>query len=273
MTTRRAVLLLFVLVAASPGGVPSPVAAGIAPLRECVILGVLDAAPSISDAAECARATSPASTFKIPHALIALDTGVITPETAFEWDGAADDFEVWRRAHTVDSAIRWSVLPFFRRTARLIGRQRMAERLAALGYAADTFERDSDAFWINGDLVVTPLEQHAFLRRVFAAQLPIGATHLATVRTALRMPPGQVTNAAGTHGFALDWPEPVAVFAKTGNTQVDGEAVSWLVGAVESGGTTHVVVARVAAPPLLPGTAGLALARRALNAYASRRMR
>jgi beta-lactamase class D len=42
---------------------------------ECVILQALDGGdPFVSDAAECAVKTAPASTFKVPHSLIALDT-------------------------------------------------------------------------------------------------------------------------------------------------------------------------------------------------------
>lgn len=44
-------------------------------LAECVVLLALDgSAPFVSDAAECAVKTAPASTFKVPHALIALET-------------------------------------------------------------------------------------------------------------------------------------------------------------------------------------------------------
>ena len=102
-------------------------------------------------------------------------------------------------------------------------------------------------------------------------RLPIDPAHVATVRRALQMPPGQVTNASGSHPFTLAWPSPVVVYAKTGNTAVDGERVSWLVGAVESRGTQHVVVARVRTAGTLDGTAGLEAARRALDRFAAGR--
>src|SRR5690349_15526117 len=38
-------------------------------------------------AADCATRLSPASTYKIPHALIGLETGVITEDTVYKWDG------------------------------------------------------------------------------------------------------------------------------------------------------------------------------------------
>ena len=234
---------------------------------ECVVIGVLGAAPTVSDAVECARPTSPASTFKIPHALIALQTGVIGADTIVPWDGTKHDSTQWQRPHTVVSAIQWSALPFFQRTARLIGRERMREQLAPLSFAADGFDGELTRFWLNGDLVVSPLEQYAFLQRFFAGRLPIDPAHVATVRRALQMPPGQVTNASGSHPFVLAWPRPFVVYAKTGNASVDGERVSWLVGAVEYRGTQHVVVARVRAAGTLEGTAGLEAARRGLDRF------
>jgi beta-lactamase class D len=235
--------------------------------HECFMMGRADdRAPKISDPVECAHKTPPASTFKVPHALIALQTGVITPETVVKWDGTARNFETWRRDHTVDSAIKWSVFPFFQHTARLIGRDRMRQSLASLRYAEDSFDGELTEFWNNGDLVVSPAEQFAFLRRFVAGDLPIDRRHLATVRNALRMPPGQITNASGVHAFVLDGPKTAVVRAKTGNTTVKGERVSWLIGTREVDGTETAFVGRVRSTGALDSTAGADVARRGLNA-------
>jgi beta-lactamase class D len=252
-----------------PGSTPTAAAAQ----TECVMIGAAGDRPTVSNVAECDHPTAPASTFKIPHALLALQLGVITPSTVVEWDGVTGRPAAWQRAHTVVSAIQWSVLPFFQHTARLIGTTRMRDGLRSLGYAADSFDGDVATFWLNGDLVVTPREQFAFLERLVAGQVAIDAVHRATVREALRMPPGQVTNASGTHAFPLRWPGHLEVRAKTGNSEVKGERVSWLVGSVRSNEVEHVVVARVRGPGAVDGTAGLDAARRGLDAYFSGRGR
>jgi beta-lactamase class D len=239
--------------------------ASAAVAQECFILAVPGEVDRVSDPRECAAATAPASTFKIPHALIALQTGVVTPETVVKYDGTPRDFDTWRRDHTIDSAIKWSVYPFFQHTAQLIGRRRMTEQLAALRYAADSFAGELTTFWNTGDLRVTPIEQVAFLRRLVAGTLPIDARHLSTIRHALRMPPGHITNAAGTHAFALDWPDGTVVHAKTGNTTVDGERVSWLIGWVSLAGRDTVFAGRLRAKGTLANTAGAEVARRGLN--------
>jgi beta-lactamase class D len=243
-----------------------PVASQAQDVRECSVIARLgDAKPIVSDANECRQKTAPASTFKLPHALIALETNVIAADTVVPWNGTAYDFESWRRDHTLESAIRSSVFPFFERTARLIGPDRFRKGLSSLGYASDTFDRDVSAFWINGDLVVSPIEQLEFLQRLFSGNLPVASRHLSTVTSAIRMPAGQVLSASGAHPFELNWPSATVVRAKTGNTRVEGESVSWLVGALELDGMHYVFVARARSMSALGRTAGIAVAVRALN--------
>ena len=234
--------------------------------RECVIVSrIAGTAPTISDTTECGHATAPASTFKVPHALIALQTGVISPATVFKWDDTAYDFESWRRDHTLDTAMKSSVLPFFQNTARQIGAARMRKSLAEIRYAADTFDGELSFFWINGDLVVSPMEQFDFLQRLFSARLPVDAAHVEAVKNAIRMPAGKILLGAGARPFVLNWPKATIVRAKTGNTTVRGERVSWLIGALELDGAQHLFVARVRSTGPLENTAGAELARRALN--------
>jgi beta-lactamase class D len=236
--------------------------------HECFLFARLgETTPDVSDAAECGLATAPASTFKIPHALIALQTGVITTDTVIKWDGTPYEFDAWRRDHTLSSAIKSSVRPFFEQTARLIGSQRMHEGLSSLAYAADTFDGNIPAFWVTGDLVVSPMEQFTFLQRFFAGTLPLEVRHMSAVKEAMRMPPGQILLGAGPRSFALRWPKDTIVRAKTGNTTVKGERVSWLMGALESNGVQYVFVARARSKAGLENTAGAEVARRGLNAH------
>lgn len=236
---------------------------------ECFIIARLDGGEPVraGTVKECDFRTSPASTFKIPHALIALQTGVITPATVMPWDGSRDGPASWQRDHTLDSAMTSSVLPFFQRTATAIGRGRMVSHLRAMRYGSDRFEGEQTTFWINGDLIVSPREQIAFLRRMFTYQLPIDRPHVEIVKQALLMPAGKISNAAGLHDFPLRLTAPAAVHAKTGNTQANGERVSWLVGEVESGRSAYVFAARVRSSTRPLGTtAGADLALRGLNA-------
>jgi beta-lactamase class D len=240
--------------------------------RECVLVQALDgSAPIVSDPAECGVKTAPASTFKVPHALIALETAVVTdPRALVPWDGTKYGRPLWEQPHSLDSAMKSSVLWFYQRTAALIGRERMLMSLKRLGYGTDTYDGDQTMFWLNGDLVVSPLEQLDFVSRLTQYKLPAERKHVDAVKAAFTMPPGSITNATGTHPFALTWPAPLVVRAKTGNTTVAGERISWVVGHVESHGRGTVFVARVRSANDLSPQAAADLALRALNAQRPR---
>jgi beta-lactamase class D len=259
-----------VVVAAFCGLARAPSPAG--GRHECAIVQALDGpATFISDATECAVKTAPASTFKVPHALIALETGVVTdPLALVPWDGTAYPNPLWERPHSLDSAMKSSVLWFYQRTAGLIGRERMLTWLARLDYGSDRYEGDQTAFWLNGDLAVSPLEQLDFLSRFITSRLPITRRNLDAVEAAFQMPPGVITNATGTHPFAVNWPAPLTVHAKTGNATVAGERISWVVGYVASRGRSAAFVARVRSSAELSMQAGADLAVRTLNTHPPR---
>jgi beta-lactamase class D len=239
---------------------------------ECFVLAPLDGGrETVVGGAECDRRTLPASTFKIPHALIALQTGVLTGATVMKWDGTPQDFKSWEGDQTLDSAIKSSVVWFFQRAARAIGRERELQRLRALTYGSRTFTREVDRFWLNGDLTISPREQLAFLKAMFGYQLPIDARHIDTVKAAMTMPPGKLSNAAGLHDFPLAWPAGTIARMKTGNGEVSGERVSWVVGQLESAGRQYVFASRVrSSTRALDTTAGADLAVRLLNAMVPR---
>ena len=259
-------MLAFVLLGMIAAAPPDPVAAAT-----CVLVAPIGGGPeTVGGGDECDRRTLPASTFKIPHALIALDTGVVTPATVMKWDGRPKDFKVWERDHTLDSAIKWSVVWFFQRAARSIGRERELEHLRAFAYGSQTFSGAVDMFWLNGDLTISPREQVAFLRRMFAYALPIDRRHVDAVKAALTMPAGKVSNAAGVHDFELRWPDPIARL-KTGNGTVNGERVSWIVGEIESAGRVYVFASRVrSSTSPLETTAAADAALRVLNGITPR---
>ena len=232
---------------------------------ECVVFAPLHGAATVFGGDECARRTLPASTFKVPHALIGLQTGVITDKTVYEWDGRKKDFPAWDRDFTLEPAIRNSVVWFFQRMAAAIGRDRELEGLRAFHYGSGSFTHDVTEFWLNGDLQISPLEQVAFLQKMFAYELPIDRRHVDTVKAAMTMPPGKYMNAMGVHDLPLHWPAGTIVRVKTGSGAVNGERALWLVGALETNGQPYVFASRVRQPGTPAATAAADLAVRVLN--------
>lgn len=80
---------------------------------ECVVFAPLGGQAQVIGGDECGRRTLPASTFKVPHALVALETGVVTEKTVIKWDGTRRDYPVWNRDQTLDSAVKMSAVWVF----------------------------------------------------------------------------------------------------------------------------------------------------------------
>ena len=129
----------------------------------------------------CDSPLAPASTFKIPHALIALETGVATgPAHLRPWDGQERSIDVWNRDHTLASAIDQSVVWYFQAVARAIGTERMGAWLARFDYGSRTVE-PIDEFWLQGSLTISPREQVAWWHRFMVGDLPVSDAHRAQV--------------------------------------------------------------------------------------------
>ena len=133
----------------------------------------------------CQRAVIPASTFKVPHALIALELSVLEDsESAMPWDGQERAIPEWNRDHTLRSAMQVSCVPCFQAVARRIGPARMQDWLVRLDYGNRAISGGIDRFWLTGGLRVSPLEQINFLRRLDQGTLPVKPKSLDVVRDA-----------------------------------------------------------------------------------------
>jgi beta-lactamase class D len=136
----------------------------------------------VTDQKVARRGFLPASTFKLPNTLIGLEAGVIPDEHfTLKWDGQERQRSAWNRDQDLTSALRDSVVWYYQEVARRIGAERMRAWLAKLQYGNQKITCGGktciDAFWLGGDLRITPLEQVDFLRRLRAGKLPISAEH------------------------------------------------------------------------------------------------
>ena len=178
----------------------------------------------------CSARVTPASTFKIPHALAALDDGILAgPDVRFAYDGSPDMPDTWKRDQTLATAMRYSVVWYFQRVATMLGPDRERAYLAKLEYGNQDGSSGLTTFWLGGSLRISPDEQERFLVRLYEDSLPVSQLAMRTVRDILVQPSGVVVNATGEHSFDAPWPEGTVVSAKTGSA----DDVRWLVGHVE----------------------------------------
>jgi len=181
----------------------------------------------------CTRRVSPASTFKVPHALIGLDAGVLEgPHHYVPWDGKKRAMEAWNQGHTLASAIRESVVWYFQHLARTLGRERLQRGLGRLQYGNQRIGDKVDRFWLDGSLAISPVEQVAFWHRLHERAL-------------------DVTPAALDHVLAmteLARQSNVVLRGKTGwyRPEVDGAEHGWFAGCLD--GPKRVCFATVLFP-------------------------
>lgn len=176
----------------------------------------------------------PASTFKIPNSVIALETGVVADpdKDIFKWDGVTRSIAEWNKDHTLRSAIAVSALPVYQEIARRIGKERMQKYVDAFEYGNGDIGGGIDRFWLNGGLRISPLQQIAFVDKLRRGALPVSKRAQDLTRDIL-----PVTKAGDS-----------VIRAKTGLTGVtdktttDGTktAVGWLVGWAEKGSAQTV---------------------------------
>lgn len=171
----------------------------------------------------------PASTFKIPNSLIALQTGAVADTSEIiPWDSVERSIEVWNKDHNMASALPTSTVWFYQELARRIGKENMRNYLDTLRYGnRDT--SDIDMFWLNNSLKITPREQIVFLERFYHNRLPFEQRHIDAVKKLL----------------ILEKKEGYVLRGKTGwGTSVDPD-IGWLVGYLEKGEKVYYYAANI----------------------------
>jgi beta-lactamase class D len=136
---------------------------------------VEDYAIIASDRDRSALPQSPASTFKIPNSLIALETGVVQDpdKDVFVWDGVKRPIEAWNKDHTMRSAIAVSAVPVYQEIARRIGQERMQKYVDLFEYGNRDIGGGIDQFWLTGALRIDPIDQIDFVDRLRRRALPV----------------------------------------------------------------------------------------------------
>ncbi len=134
----------------------------------------------VTDEGRARREYVPASTYKVPHALIALETGVVADadKELIRWDGQVRSIEAWNKDHTLRSAIAVSAVPVFQQIALRIGSERMKKYLDAFDYGNREVGSQIDRFWLDGPLKISALEQIEFFERLRRGDLPLSQRSL-----------------------------------------------------------------------------------------------
>ncbi|MCX6169544.1 MAG: class D beta-lactamase [Ignavibacteriales bacterium] len=178
------------------------------------------------NAQRCSERFLPASTFKIPNSLIGLETGIITDENfIIKWDGIKRWNEEWNKDHSLATAIKYSVVPYYQELARRVGREKLNKYLKAISYGNHTIGKKVDMFWLDNSLKISADEQISFLKRLYEYNLPFSKRSIDIVKKI--MPEELYSNSR--------------LKFKTGTgTKENGTWIGWLVGYVEKKGNVYL---------------------------------
>ena len=136
----------------------------------------------------CMRQLPPCSTFKIANSLIGLDAGVVTPTTVLKWDGTPQRVSAWERDADMRTAFRQSIVWWYQRIARQIGKPGYEERLKAFDYGNRNPDGPVDRFWLGPSpgakgLLISTEQQVDFLHRLYRDKLPVKPASAAFVKS------------------------------------------------------------------------------------------
>jgi len=124
-----------------------------------------------------------ASTFKIPHTLIALEEGVVaSTNDVIKWDGIQREYPLWNQDQTLRSALQYSCVWCYKEFTKHIPQERYQNYLEAFEYGNKIIGADKSSFWLNGSLQITAMEQIMFLRKLYNNALPISLKSMQIVK-------------------------------------------------------------------------------------------
>jgi len=138
----------------------------------------------VFDRARAQTRFTPASTFKVFNALVALETGAVKDEyEVIRWDGVKRSMDNWNRDQSLASAMKFSAVWFYQEMARRAGAARMQAWIDKVDYGNRDIGGGIDRFWLDGGkLRISALEQIGFLRRLADESLPFSPRAQEAVR-------------------------------------------------------------------------------------------
>ncbi len=163
----------------------------------------------------------PASTFKIPNTLIALDEGAIANEKEIiKWDGEDKGWDLWNKDQSLETAFPISCVWCYQELAKRVGNSEYLSHLDKMHYGNKMTGADVTTFWLEGDLKISAREQIDFLKKLYNDQLPYKKEHLTILKKIM----------------VVDETPQYVLRAKTGWTMRIKHQIGWYVGYVEKSG-------------------------------------
>lgn len=166
----------------------------------------------------CMQRFSPASTFKIFNALVALETAKAPDEQLIiPWDSVIRQQPDWNKNMNMREAFRVSNVPYFQELARRIGSDNMQHFLDTVQYGNKRMGGAMDQFWLNDTLLISADEQTGLMKKLYFDQLPFSDRSQRIVRSMM---------------LQESYPD-YKLYYKTGTAVSSDSTTYWVVGYME----------------------------------------
>ncbi|WP_020531959.1 penicillin-binding transpeptidase domain-containing protein [Flexithrix dorotheae] len=188
-----------------------------------------------SDGKDANIETLPASTFKIPNSLIALEYNAVQDENeVFKWDGKPKShfgnvIDVWNKDTDLKTAYKNSTVWVYEEVANRVGRDKYITILDKCNYGNGILTEKGTDFWNYGDFAISPSNQIEFLIKLYENNLPFSDTIINKVKEIMI---SEVTESKILRG-------------KTGWTRHAGKDIGWWVGYLESDSNVYFFATRL----------------------------
>ena len=192
----------------------------------------------VYDMEQATLRTAPNSTYKIYDALFGLEEGVIAPDDSLmAWDGTTHPFEAWNGNQDLLSAMQSSVNWYFEEIDHQIGLAAIQNYIRKIGYGNEIVNADLSAYWMQGALKISPVEQVELLTALHNNRFDFAPENINAVKDSICLFSSENFSSEGKN-----------FYGKTGTGRVDGQDVNgWFVGLLETAGNTYFFATNIQA--------------------------
>ena len=175
--------------------------------------------------ARCDSGYLPASTFKIPNTIIALEEHIVKSDTqTIKWDGKIWDRKEMNQDQDLRTAFKYSVVWVYFEFALKIGLEKYKEYLTSFDYGNKDLSGPEDKFWLSGGLRISANQQVDFLMNFYTYRLNVFKSSIDVVKRLM----------------VIENPSEYKLSGKTGGGYLpDKRVIMWFVGYVEKAGNVY----------------------------------
>jgi beta-lactamase class D len=173
----------------------------------------------------CDSGYIPASTFKIPHAVIALEEDIVKDTSqVIKWDGTIRPVNEWNQDQTLKTSIKYSCVWVYEGFASRIPLDTYYKYIRSFDYGNKNLSGPPTRFWLAGSFRISANEQIEFLKKFYHYQLAVRPATIDIVKDCI----------------ILEKKDNYTLSGKTGGGVLsDTDYIMWLIGYVEKGNQVY----------------------------------